>query len=507
MSLIKASYSMISGAPLNILDFGADPTGVVDSSAAIQATINAASSTGNANIYVPPGTYTVSTTLTMTGLRGININGIGFGIDASKFVLATGTASVLNYTAATGSLLAIDSCAGLQVNNLVFMYTNASYIGELVTTDNTGGLDTTNFEFNHCVFQGKDNTVDNAEHLLRIKNSIIGVIANCLFKHSRFAIGLRAYVNILKIENCTFLQMKTKNIYAYNGSLEDISILGCTFEPRESGQAHAFEILTGESIKNFTYERNWHGDISAPIGYWLYITNSQGVTISNNIFNTAGGGVADYAIYIGNCQAWEISGNVFFDNAVNFISGSSGGLVSNNYFSTVSTPFLGRNLVALSSTWLSNYNIEPYGRAKAYLSANQSIAPATNTPIALDVNIYNIGGVHSATVNNTRFTIPSGSDGLWTYKAAVMFGTAATAGAQYIVQIWKNGASVVAQTTGLLSSTVQVSPNLSCDVETVTGDYYELYVRHSNATNLDVIGVGAYAIDTNMSGYKVITGE
>ena len=40
MSLTKVTYSMISGAPVNVLDFGADPTGLTDSSAAIQAAIN-----------------------------------------------------------------------------------------------------------------------------------------------------------------------------------------------------------------------------------------------------------------------------------------------------------------------------------------------------------------------------------------------------------------------------------------------------------------------------------
>jgi polygalacturonase len=39
MSLTKVSYSMINGAGLNILDFGADPTGVADSTSAIQNAI------------------------------------------------------------------------------------------------------------------------------------------------------------------------------------------------------------------------------------------------------------------------------------------------------------------------------------------------------------------------------------------------------------------------------------------------------------------------------------
>ena len=52
MSLTKATYSMIEGAPINVLDYGADPTGVADSLTAMQAAHN----TGQI-VYYPAGTY------------------------------------------------------------------------------------------------------------------------------------------------------------------------------------------------------------------------------------------------------------------------------------------------------------------------------------------------------------------------------------------------------------------------------------------------------------------
>ena len=54
MPLTKVSYSMINQAPANVLDYGADKTGVADSTAAFQAAI----STGQA-IYAPAGTYKI----------------------------------------------------------------------------------------------------------------------------------------------------------------------------------------------------------------------------------------------------------------------------------------------------------------------------------------------------------------------------------------------------------------------------------------------------------------
>ena len=82
MSLTKVSYSMISGASLNVLDYGADPTGVIDSTSAIQAAYAAAQAAvqtasgtiTNANskyrIFYPKGIYKVSGTINTNGSEG-----------------------------------------------------------------------------------------------------------------------------------------------------------------------------------------------------------------------------------------------------------------------------------------------------------------------------------------------------------------------------------------------------------------------------------------------------
>jgi len=55
MALTKVTYSMIDGAPNNVLDYGADPTGAADSTTAIQNAIDAGDS-----VYFPAGTYIFS---------------------------------------------------------------------------------------------------------------------------------------------------------------------------------------------------------------------------------------------------------------------------------------------------------------------------------------------------------------------------------------------------------------------------------------------------------------
>ena len=55
MSLTKLSYAMIQGAPVNVLDFGADPTGLTDSNTAIQTAIDLGET-----IVFPAGTYLIT---------------------------------------------------------------------------------------------------------------------------------------------------------------------------------------------------------------------------------------------------------------------------------------------------------------------------------------------------------------------------------------------------------------------------------------------------------------
>lgn len=74
MSLTKTTYSMISGAVANILDFGADPTGVTSSSTSIQAALDSSLS-----VFMPAGTYKINTPIFVP----INVQLWGAGIGAT----------------------------------------------------------------------------------------------------------------------------------------------------------------------------------------------------------------------------------------------------------------------------------------------------------------------------------------------------------------------------------------------------------------------------------------
>lgn len=72
MSLTKATYSMINGAPVNVLDFGATGNGTTNDAPAFQAAIDS----GAKYIIIPqPSTqYLLENSLDMTGLRGVTFD-------------------------------------------------------------------------------------------------------------------------------------------------------------------------------------------------------------------------------------------------------------------------------------------------------------------------------------------------------------------------------------------------------------------------------------------------
>lgn len=75
MALTKATYSMIAGAPANVLDYGAVGNGVADDTSAIQSALNAASATTFRDVLLPAGNYLISSTIEIP--EGVSLIGQG----------------------------------------------------------------------------------------------------------------------------------------------------------------------------------------------------------------------------------------------------------------------------------------------------------------------------------------------------------------------------------------------------------------------------------------------
>ena len=134
MSLTKVTTSMINGASVNVLDYGADPTGVADSTTAIQAALNAA---GAGTVIFPDGTFSISQTLTVPvgckikGTYVIGQNGTVNGISLSGTrngtkIIQTGTGTAVTPTIGTtfGDItgnygLVVLSADGMSVGSII----------------------------------------------------------------------------------------------------------------------------------------------------------------------------------------------------------------------------------------------------------------------------------------------------------------------------------------------------------------------------------------------------
>lgn len=82
MALTKATYSMISGAPINVLDYGAIGDGIADDGPAFQDAVDAIGSTTSGFLIVPPGTYYIATSVNLAS--NVKIIGSGKGLTTLK---------------------------------------------------------------------------------------------------------------------------------------------------------------------------------------------------------------------------------------------------------------------------------------------------------------------------------------------------------------------------------------------------------------------------------------
>ena len=149
MSLTKVSYSMITGAPVNVLDYGASTSasGAVNL-ASIQAAIDSLPNTGG-SVYIPAGNYTVNGTITFPTNNIILFGDGGVGYEA-----ITSKGTTLSFVNATiGFDLSSASPAGSygsEINNLLIYGSNVLSTG----VKNSRKLSMTNVCISNCISEG-----------------------------------------------------------------------------------------------------------------------------------------------------------------------------------------------------------------------------------------------------------------------------------------------------------------------------------------------------------------
>ena len=283
MALTKVSYSMITGAPVNVFDFGADPTGTTNSAPAIQAAVNFAA---GRRIYIPQGTYIIGSTITCPSGTWLEGDGAGETIlqgSANVNVLLFQDASVADYTGAGISRLKI---------------TGSGAATRLVTVNNVWG-----FTAQNCFIRG------------------VPTVLRC--------IEIQRYSFECQINSCRITDASESCIYINEISGEPPNgcmILNCDFSPEDGGYGVYDEATNTRIIGNwFEYAFN----AGPPVGYGgtsIYSTGSPQI-IGNNV---ADGYNGDYAIHLDGTSRASVSGN-----SINMNGPTAVGIFVNNCDNTI----------------------------------------------------------------------------------------------------------------------------------------------------------------------------
>ena len=156
MSLTKATYSMIQGASFNVLDYGADSTGLTASTQAFQNAINAAA-TNSGSVYVPAGTYV---------LAAVNLK-------SNVMVYGQGWSSILKLASNSKNTCILQTDNLSLVQNVII--SNLQFDGNLIGT-----------------YPGGVNTDSNNAHAIDLENVQNVIVENC-YIHDTIDDGVQVY--------------------------------------------------------------------------------------------------------------------------------------------------------------------------------------------------------------------------------------------------------------------------------------------------------------------------
>ena len=352
MSLTKISYSMITGASVNVLDCGADKTGGVSSSVAFQTAVNLLPNGGE--IVLPSGTYLLDLTgsgvsignnITITGVGSASI--IKFGAGSSLFATGKSNITIRNVKfksenhrvyfenctnvqlldclgdglVTTSNLLTgqgfwFAGCDNVTISNPQFdnyadcIYLDVNGATPCGTTTVTGGViqHTTHgvnrsFPTGVYAYQAK-NTYVNGVMFKNIKpssNAILGGTGYGVYEGD----GTDGNLKIVSVNNCTFIDDDGYTTFPMIGILISVSekgiVDGCKFFGPFQGVTYG---ARNQTIQNCFFDGSYVNTTGTGV-----ITGYKNLLFSNNVIQNvdnspliiqADGNILESALVIGN---------------------------------------------------------------------------------------------------------------------------------------------------------------------------------------------------------------
>jgi hypothetical protein len=418
MALTKATYSMIQGAPVNVLDFGAVGDGVTDNTTAIQAAIDACPNGGC--VYIPNGTFKITDALIINKAMTIQGAGPGKWIDSLGGSIIKQTNNTKNAITlqATVNGYAFGAYGLLNVNLQDFVIEGPSGFPNAKDYAPRGiGCDTTvnggDYHIRECTFTNLQvrffQTGIELVGIAYLNDFYGGVISLCdtgfgLYQGTASDRGgqTRFFGTTIDLITDACIQWNTDTTSG------DLSMFGCTLADS------AYGIIANEEaqlmISGCSFEANTK---AGSLGAAIYIdikeaniaSDSSKVIIGNKFtFN-------DCSIWInktsisgaGNTSAWPMlmDGNTFIDaealritlpagetqpfSAQNFVFGAANSGTNNGFIasSQISSNFAGRNMLQQTIARRTTFGPSNAGglklpsgmvvtSARVYLTANAS---------------------------------------------------------------------------------------------------------------------------------------
>jgi hypothetical protein len=267
MSLTKVSYSMIEGAPANVLDFGAVGDGATDDTAAIQEAIDYCLANA-VSLYVPTGKYKLTSQIDIPVYsssfeRGLIIQGEGWG---SQFIV--------DHAGVGFYVTCVPSFGTYQAEFRDLFFTTGTTSPDKII-HNVGGINTL---IRDCKFRdatvGTGCVVNDNAYGLTLQGCVFwGVTGTGVFYAQVPDLSTYSYVN--SIIDCEFsivttgVEMQGCNAFLVSNTVFQECNVGFYANPK-STEVTAFNI----SFETCWFERNttWDIQLDSDLNYWCEAT-------------------------------------------------------------------------------------------------------------------------------------------------------------------------------------------------------------------------------------------
>jgi hypothetical protein len=315
---------------LNLLRYGADPTGVAASNTAMASAIAVCGPTGG-TIIVPPGVYLFtgnSSVIDLTSKIGITIQGDGAETSGAQ------PATRFNFSGTgTGVLISMNSAYGCSIRGIQIRHTSASFTGTYIQCSNTASADPQYCGMYDSTFG--DSAGAGTTHL-DLGTCINFTAERCSFMRGNPSVKGRAagsYSNVIAFRDC---QWSSNYVAPVRNPGEAWVFQRCSFEPLTTGAPGAV-VSTGVTagVNGIEIAGCWFGDVTSTAGSWVELYGG-GLHFHGNMVNGEVTGTT--AIKLRQFVGAKIAGNTLASclNALDFATATSYAVsLENNNFNTV----------------------------------------------------------------------------------------------------------------------------------------------------------------------------